>query len=55
MAKVERIKTTIGFPAPLLKAARHRAVEEDCDLQDIVERAVTAYLKTPLKRAEGGR
>jgi hypothetical protein len=41
----KRIKTSVAFPEPLWKDARKRAIDEDCDLQDIVVRALREYLQ----------
>jgi plasmid stability protein len=51
----EMRKTSLSLPEPLWRRARVRAAQEDRDLQDVVADALTLYLKTPLKRAEGGR
>jgi predicted DNA-binding ribbon-helix-helix protein len=41
----EIVKTTIRLPRPLWDKLRHRAVDENTDLQTLVARALTAYLK----------
>ena len=46
-------KTTLRLPTNLWKAAQHRAVDEDLDLQELVARAIKLYLKTEPR--EGGR
>ena len=46
MAKpVEQIKVTFRLPAPLVKRAKHFAVDHDMDLQDVVAQALEAFLK----------
>jgi hypothetical protein len=40
----EKRKVTINLPADLLKQAKHAAVDQDQDLQDLVADALTAYL-----------
>lgn len=55
MAKLARIKTTIGLPEPLWKRARIRAVEEGRDLQDVVASALEAYLARPKPPKREGR
>lgn len=47
MAK--RVKTSMALPAELWTAARIRALQEGVDAQDLVARAIEAYLK-----AKGG-
>ncbi len=42
---VKRIKTSMSLPADLWTAARIRALQEGVDAQDLVERALAAYLK----------
>jgi hypothetical protein len=45
MPKAKKLrKVTLGLPEELLKRAKHAAVDEDRDLQDIVADALTAYL-----------
>ena len=41
----EIVKTTIRMPRPLWDKLRHRAVDEDTDLQTLVARALAEYLK----------
>lgn len=49
-------KTTVRFEdEQLLLAARHRALDEDITFQELVERAVREYLKTPPKRGKGAK
>jgi predicted HicB family RNase H-like nuclease len=43
-------KTTLRLPTELWKAAQHRAVDEDIDLQELVARAIELYLKTKPER-----
>lgn len=38
------IKTTIRFPKALVIAAKHRAIDDGVDFQDIVIRALEQYL-----------
>ena len=46
MAKgdLERVKVTINLPVGLVKAAKHAAIEQDVDLQDLVADALLRYL-----------
>ena len=46
----ETVKTTIRFNAALWLKARHRALDEGLAVQDLVQKALEAYLKTPLKK-----
>jgi hypothetical protein len=41
----EVVKTTIRMPRALWDKLRHRAVDENTDLQTLVARALTQYLK----------
>jgi hypothetical protein len=41
----EIVKTTIRLPRPLWDKLRHRAVDQNTDLQTLVARALSAYLK----------
>ena len=43
-------KVTIRLPAPLVKAAKHLAVDRDQDFQDIVAEALRGFLATMTKR-----
>jgi hypothetical protein len=43
-------KTTIRLPMDVWRAAQHRAVDEDIDLQELVARAIKLYLKTKPQR-----
>ena len=47
--KAEQVKTTIRLPRSLWDAARHRAIDEGTDIQDLVGRAIEQYLR------KGGR
>ncbi len=49
------VKTTVRLPEALWRAVKVRALDERADFQDIVARALEAYVKTALKRREGGR
>jgi hypothetical protein len=40
------VKTSVGLPRELWKAAHLRALDEGCDLQDVITAALAAYLKT---------
>jgi hypothetical protein len=51
----ETVKTSITLPRAIWTAARHRAIDEGRDLQDVIATAVEAYLKTALKPREGGK
>lgn len=53
--KADPVKTTVRIPAALWRAARVRALDERADFQDVVVRALEAYLKTAVRRREGGR
>jgi hypothetical protein len=44
-------KVTIGLPEGLWKRARHFAVDQDLDLQDVLAAALIAYLA---KHEKGG-
>ncbi|MFI5396596.1 MAG: hypothetical protein ACHQ9S_13765 [Candidatus Binatia bacterium] len=46
---VETIKCTVKLNAELWRAARHRALDERRDFQDVVASALTLYLKQPLR------
>ncbi len=48
----ERVKCTVKLDADLWRAARHRALDERRDFQDVVAAALTLYLKQPLKGAK---
>ena len=45
----EIVKTTLRLPRTLSDAVKHRAIDEGCSLQELVERALRAYFK------KGGR
>ncbi len=42
---VEHIKVTFRLPPPLLRRAKHFAVDHDMNLQDVVGKALEAFLK----------
>jgi hypothetical protein len=44
-AEEEIVKTTIRMPRGLWDKLRHRAVDENTDLQTLVARALAEYLK----------
>jgi len=44
-------KTTLRLSDELLRAAKHRAVDENGTLQSVIENALALYLRTPLKEA----
>ena len=44
------VKATVRLPRSLWDAVRHRAIDEGCDAQEVVERALEYYLKQ-----KGGR
>jgi len=48
--KTEMTKTTLRVPKQLLDACKHRAIDENRNLQDLVSDALEAYLKTKIKR-----
>ena len=41
----ETVKTSVKLPRSLWREARIRAIDEDTELQEIVARALEAYLK----------
>ncbi len=43
------VKCTVKLRTDLWRAARHRALDEDRDFQDLVAEALELYLKRPLK------
>jgi hypothetical protein len=45
-AMVKRVKTSMALPAELWTAARIRALQDGIDAQDLVARALAAYLKS---------
>lgn len=55
MPEAKTVKTTVRIPEDLWKAARVRAIEDRADFQDIVIRALAAYLKTSPPRRGGKR
>ena len=42
---VKRVKTSLALPEELWKSARIRALQEGVDAQDLVARALEAYLR----------
>lgn len=48
MAATSDVKTSLKLPRDVWKAAKAQAVEESVDLQDIVVRALKAYLPRAL-------
>jgi hypothetical protein len=48
--KEKKVKTSIAFPESLWKEGRKRAIDENCDFQDIVCAALRDYL-----RKKGGK
>lgn len=40
----EPVKVTLRLPGPLVKQAKHYAVDADLDLQDVVAQALRAFL-----------
>ena len=44
-------KTTIRLPEPLWREARKRALDEGRDFQDLVETALSEYLRKPVRKA----
>jgi hypothetical protein len=49
-------KTTIRIDEELLKQCQHRCIDEEISFQQMVERALRAYLKNPLEKVQkGGR
>jgi hypothetical protein len=44
MADDDKAKVTLNLPKSLVKQAKHRAVDEERDLQDLVADALRAYL-----------
>jgi hypothetical protein len=41
------VKTTVRLEEEVFRAAKHRAIDERLSFQELIERAVIAYLKTP--------
>lgn len=50
----EIIKTTMKLPRSLWHAARVRALDERIDFQELVARALAAYLQKPAKGGKEG-
>ena len=44
MADDEKVKVTLTLPRSLVKDAKHRAVDEDCDLSDLVAEGLRRVL-----------
>ena len=44
MADNEKVKVTVTLPKPLVRDAKHRAVDEDCDLSDLVAEGLRRVL-----------
>lgn len=44
-------QVTLYLPPEVLTTLRHRAVDDDCDLSDIVAAALAAWLKAPSRKA----
>ena len=44
------VKTTVKLSRDLWRRVQHRAIDEGCDLQDLIAKALEMYLKIPLKR-----
>jgi len=44
MPDVERAKVTFRLPKPLVRQAKHFAVDHDLGLQDVVEEALRQFL-----------
>jgi hypothetical protein len=42
---IKRVKTSLSLPEDLWKSARIRALQEGVDAQDLVARALEAYLR----------
>lgn len=47
----EKVRTTLMLPGPLVKQAKHLAVDVERDLQDIVADALAEYLMRQKKGA----
>jgi hypothetical protein len=47
------VKTTVRIPREVWEAVHHRAIDERADFQELVVKALEAYLKTASKK--GGR
>jgi hypothetical protein len=44
MADDDKVKVTLNLPRALVKQAKHRAVDDERDLQDVVAEALRALL-----------
>jgi predicted HicB family RNase H-like nuclease len=43
-SEIELVQTTIRLPPELIKAAKQRALDEEVTVQEVVTRALRAYL-----------
>ncbi len=48
------VKTSVSLPRELWKLAHLRALDERCDLQDVITSALEAYLLAALKATRAG-
>jgi hypothetical protein len=46
LPEVNVVKTSVALPRHLWKAAHNRAMDEGCDLKDVIAAALETYLKT---------
>ncbi len=46
----QSVKTSISLPEDLWKQAKHLAIEDGTDLQDVITKALGAYLKQRSKK-----
>ena len=53
MTTEETVKTTVRIRKSLLREVQHRAIDEELSQQQIIERALEAYLRTSVRRATG--
>jgi hypothetical protein len=44
MVADEKVKVTIRLPKDLLRKAKHYAIDQDADVQDVVAEALAAFL-----------
>jgi predicted DNA binding CopG/RHH family protein len=54
MAETTTTRVTMRLPAPLVRAAKHYAVDHDADFQDVVAEALALFLKTKTQ-GKGGK
>lgn len=47
MEKPKTVKTTVTLPEGLWRRAKVRALEEHCDLRDLIIEALTRHLASP--------